>query len=32
MKTHFKPGELEKLCSLDLHFKEVKNWFRQLGL
>ena len=29
---HFKPGELEKLCSLDFHFKEVKNRFRQLGL
>src|SRR5437660_4304098 len=29
---HFKPGELEKLCSLDFHFKEVKNRFRKLGL
>ena len=29
---HFKPGELEKLCSLDFHFKEVKNRFRRLGL
>jgi hypothetical protein len=27
-----KPGELEKLCSLDFHFKEVKNRFRKLGL
>src|SRR5437867_90081 len=24
---HFKPGELEKLCSLDFHLKEVKNRF-----
>jgi adenylosuccinate lyase len=30
--THFKKGELEKLCSLDFHFKEVKNRFRKLGL
>jgi adenylosuccinate lyase len=29
---HFKPGELEKLCSLDFHFKEVKNRFQKLGL
>jgi adenylosuccinate lyase len=29
---HFKKGELEKLCSLDFHFKEVKNRFKQLGL
>jgi adenylosuccinate lyase len=29
---HFKPGELEKLCSLDFHFKEVKRRFKQLGL
>src|SRR5215471_5805034 len=28
----FKNGELEKLCSLDFHFKELKNRFRQLGL
>jgi adenylosuccinate lyase len=29
---HFEKGELEKLCSLDFHFKEVKNRFRKLGL
>ena len=29
---HFKKGELEQLCSLDFHFKEVKNRFKQLGL
>ena len=29
---HFKKGELEKLCSLDFHFKEVNNRFKQLGL
>ena len=29
---HFKKGELEKLCSLDFHFKEVNNRFRKLGL
>jgi len=28
---HFKKGELEKLCSLDFHFKEVKNRFKKLG-
>jgi adenylosuccinate lyase len=29
---HFKQGELEAICSLDFHFKEVKNRFRKLGL
>src|SRR5712664_3769742 len=29
---HFKNGELEKLCSLDFHFKEVKHRFKKLGL
>jgi adenylosuccinate lyase len=29
---HFKAGELEKLCSLDFHFKEVNNRFKKLGL
>jgi adenylosuccinate lyase len=29
---HFKPGELEKLCSLEFHFKEVQNRFKKLGL
>jgi len=30
--NHFKPGELEKLCSLDFHFKEVNNRFKKLGI
>jgi len=29
---HFEKGELEKLCSLDFHFKEVNSRFRKLGL
>ena len=29
---HLKKGKLEKLCTLDFHFKEVKNRFRKLGL
>ena len=29
---HFKKGELEKLCSLDFHFKEVSRRFKKLGL
>jgi adenylosuccinate lyase len=29
---HFKNGELEKLCSVDFHFKEVNARFRKLGL
>jgi adenylosuccinate lyase len=29
---HFKKGELEKLCSLEFHFKEVNNRFKRLGL
>jgi adenylosuccinate lyase len=29
---HFKAGELEKLCSLDFHFKEVNNRFKKLAL
>jgi adenylosuccinate lyase len=29
---HFQKGELEKLCSLEFHFKEVNNRFRKVGL
>ena len=29
---HFKKGELEALCSLDFHFKEVNSRFKKLGL
>jgi adenylosuccinate lyase len=29
---HFKAGELEGLCSVDFHLKEVKNRFKQVGL
>lgn len=29
---HFEPGELEQLCSLDFHFKEVANRFKAVGL
>jgi adenylosuccinate lyase len=29
---HFKPGELEKLCTLDFHFKQVNARFKKLGL
>ncbi len=29
---HFAAGELEQLCSLEFHFKEVANRFRSLGL
>jgi len=29
---HFAPGELEKLCSPEFHFKEVRNRFKRLGL
>ncbi len=29
---HFKPGELQKLCSLDFHLKEVRNRFKKVGL
>ena len=29
---HFENGELEALCSLDFHFKEVKHRFKNLGL
>lgn len=32
MAKRFKKGELEKLCSLDFHLKEVKNGFKKLGL
>jgi adenylosuccinate lyase len=30
--SHFKSGELEALCSLDFHLKEVDNRFGILGL
>jgi hypothetical protein len=29
---HFAKGELEKLCSLEFHFREVENRFKKLGL
>ena len=29
---HFKSGELERLCSLDFHFKHINTRFRKLGL
>jgi adenylosuccinate lyase len=29
---HFKKGELEKLCSLDFHFKEVNSRFKKLRI
>ena len=29
---HFKPGELESICSLDFHLKQVQNRFKQVGL
>ena len=29
---HFKTGELEKLCSLEFHFKQVNSRFKKLGL
>ena len=29
---HFKKNELESLCSVDFHTKEVRNRFRKLGL
>src|SRR6516225_3694111 len=32
VSNHFKPGELERLCSLEFHFKDVKRRFRKLGL
>ncbi len=32
VKKHFTKGELEKLCSLDFHFKNVKARFKKLGL
>jgi adenylosuccinate lyase len=32
VSKHFAKGELEKLCSLDFHFKQVKNRFKKLGI
>ena len=29
---HFKTGELEKLCSIDFHLKEVNTRFKAVGL
>jgi adenylosuccinate lyase len=29
---HFKPGELEKLCSVDFHLRDVNRRFKKLGL
>ena len=30
VKKHFSPGELEKLCSLDFHFHDVKAKFEKV--
>jgi adenylosuccinate lyase len=32
MANYFKQGELEALCSLEFHFKEVNRRFKKLGL
>jgi adenylosuccinate lyase len=32
VEIHFTPGELEKLCSIDFHIKEVERRFRAVGL
>jgi adenylosuccinate lyase len=32
VSRHFRPGELEKLCSVDFHFREVERKFKGLGL
>jgi len=32
LAKHFSKGELEKLCSLEFHFKEVKSRFKKVGL
>jgi adenylosuccinate lyase len=32
VSRHFKKGELEALCSLNFHFRQVKSRFRQVGL
>jgi adenylosuccinate lyase len=32
VSKHFQPGEMEDLCSLDFHFKEVKARFENLGI
>jgi len=29
---HFQSGELDRLCSIEFHLKEVKNRFKQVGL
>jgi adenylosuccinate lyase len=32
VSKHFKKGELESLCSLDFHLKEVRTRFKQVGI
>ena len=32
VSKHFQKGELEQLCSLEFHYKEVKDRFKRLGL
>jgi len=29
---HFRPAELDKLCSLEFHYKQIGNRFKKLGL
>jgi hypothetical protein len=32
VNRHFTAGELERMCSLKFHIKEVKTRFRKVGL
>ena len=32
VSKHFKPGELEELCSVEFHQKHIESRFKQLGL
>jgi adenylosuccinate lyase len=32
VSRHFRPGELQRICSLDFHFREVRSRFRRAGL
>ena len=29
---HFRPAELDKLCSLEFHYKQIRNRFKKLGI
>jgi hypothetical protein len=32
VSRHFAKGELEKLCSMEFHYRQIKSRFKKLGI